>query len=152
MKKNVSLTVRELIEDTVAALGYTIWDITYRKIGGDYQLEITIDSEGGIGIDDTVRVTEAINPILDDADPIPGFYYLAVSSPGAERELRTDEHLERYLGAEVDIKLFTALDGLKAFSGKLAGFTDDEISLDIGESTVTLPRRDISKISLTLKA
>lgn len=89
MKKSIKDTVREAISPTVTELGYRIWDIEYSKIGADYHLEITIDSNAGIGIEDCERVHRAIDPILDECDPIEGFYYLEVSSPGIERELRT---------------------------------------------------------------
>lgn len=88
MKKSIKETVREGIEPTVSELGYRIWDITYNKIGADYHLEITIDSDEGIEISDCEKVHRAIDPILDEIDPIEGFYYLEVSSPGVERELQ----------------------------------------------------------------
>ena len=74
MKKSIKETVREAIEPTVNELGYRIWDVLYSKIGADYHLEITIDSDDGIDIDDCERVHRAIDPILDEADPIEGFY------------------------------------------------------------------------------
>ena len=106
MKKGIKETVREAIEPTVAELGYKIWDVTYSKIGADYHLEITIDSEAGIYIEDCEKVHRAIDPILDEIDPIEGFYYLDVSSPGLERELRTDEHIAASIGQRVEAKLF----------------------------------------------
>ena len=113
MKKSVRDTVREAILPTVTELGYRIWDITYAKVGADYHLEITIDSDAGIQIEDCERVHRAIDPILDEADPIEGFYYLEVSSPGVERELRTEEHITLSVGERVEAKLFAALDGHK---------------------------------------
>ena len=76
MKKTVRDSVREAIAPTVLELGYRIWDITYSKIGADYHLEITIDSDDGINIEDCERVHRAIDPILDEVDPIESFYYL----------------------------------------------------------------------------
>ena len=73
MKKTIRETVREAIEPTVVELGYRIWDVTYAKVGADYHLEITIDSDAGIGIEDCERVHRAIDPILDEVDPIEGF-------------------------------------------------------------------------------
>ena len=152
MKKNISQTVRELIEDTVNEAGYSIWDVTYRKIVGDFHLEITIDSPQGIGIEDTTRVSELINPILDEADPIAGFYYLEVSSPGAERELRTDAHLELYIGKRVLAKLFTTIDGIKDFKGELLSYTDGSITLNTEGREIELPRRSISRLTACYEA
>ena len=83
MKMGVKDKVREAIEPTVTELGYRIWDVTYQKLGADYHLEITIDKDGGIDIEDCEKVHRAIDPILDECDPIEGFYYLetALHSP-----------------------------------------------------------------------
>ena len=122
MKKSIKETVREAIEPTVCELGYRIWDVTYTKIGADWHLEITIDQDAGIGIEDCEKVHRAIDPILDELDPIEGFYYLEVSSPGSERELRTEEHLSLSIGVTVEAKLFAPKDGAKSFVGKLSAF------------------------------
>ena len=124
MKKSIRETVREAIEPTVTELGYVIWDVTYTKIGADYHLEITIDSDEGIGIDDCEKVHRAIDPILDECDPIEDFYYLEVSSPGIERELRTPEHFAAMIGERVEVKLFAPKDGAKSFVGELSGYED----------------------------
>ena len=151
MKKNVRDTVREAIEPTVLELGYRIWDVTYSKIGADYHLEITIDSDNGIGIDDCERVHRAIDPILDECDPIEGFYYLEVSSPGVERELRTDEHILYSLGEEVIAKLFTAKNGQKSVTGILESYEGGTVVVFDGSTRVELSRSEISKMSTVYK-
>ena len=147
MKKNIKDTVREIIEPTVCALGYRIWDVTYSKIGADYHLEITIDNDEGINIDDCERVHRAIDPLLDEHDPIETFYYLEVSSPGVERELRTDEHITLSIGQKVEAKLFTQKDGRKSYKGILASFENGEVGIDEDGVTVTLAKTEISKLT-----
>lgn len=147
MKKTVRESVREAIAPTVAELGYRIWDITYSKIGADYHLEITIDSDEGINIEDCERVHRAIDPILDEQDPIEGFYYLEVSSPGIERELRTDEHIEASVGLTVEAKLFAARDGRRSVVGELRGLVDGEVVIAEGDTELRIPRADISKLA-----
>ena len=151
MKKNVRETVREAIEETVVGLGYRIWDVTYSKIGADYHLEITIDNDEGINIEDCERVHRAIDPILDECDPIEGFYYLEVSSPGIERELRCDEHITASIGREVEAKLFAAKDGRKSFVGVLLGYSDGVVTLGLDEGEIALLRSDISKLNTVYK-
>lgn len=146
MKKSIKETVREAIEPTVNQLGYRIWDVLYSKIGADYHLEITIDSDNGIDIDDCERVHRAIDPILDEADPIEGFYYLEVSSPGIERELRTDEHIRSSLGARVEVKLFTQQDGRKSFTGNLSDFDGDRITVEENGKTSVIEKSEIAKL------
>lgn len=147
MKKNVRDTVREAIEPTVLELGYRIWDVTYSKIGADYHLEITIDSDKGINIDDCEKVHRAIDPILDECDPIEGFYYLEVSSPGIEREIRTEEHIAACEGEMVEAKLFSAKDGRKSILGRLAGFEDGQVIINTDGEEIKLSRSEISKLA-----
>jgi ribosome maturation factor RimP len=149
MKKSVKDTVREAILPVVTELGYRIWDITYAKIGADYHLEITIDSDAGIQIEDCERVHRAIDPILDEADPIEGFYYLEVSSPGIERELRTEEHIQAFIGARVEAKLFSPKDGKRAIRGTLAALKEGgavAITEDGGEE-ILLQSNEISRLA-----
>ena len=149
MKKSVKDTVREAILPVVTELGYRIWDITYAKIGADYHLEITIDSDAGIQIEDCERVHRAIDPILDEADPIEGFYYLEVSSPGVERELRTEEHILAFIGARVEAKLFSPKDGKRAIRGTLLSLKDDGavcIAED-AQNEILLQRNEISRLA-----
>ena len=149
MKKSVKDTVREAILTVVTELGYRIWDITYAKIGADYHLEITIDSDAGIQIEDCERVHRAIDPILDEADPIEGFYYLEVSSPGIERELRTEEHILAFIGARVEAKLFSPKDGKRAIRGTLTALKEGgavSIAEDGGEE-ILLQSNEISRLA-----
>lgn len=146
MKRGIKETVRELVEPIAEGLGYRIWDVTYSKIGADYHLEITIDSDSGINIEDCEKVHRAIDPILDEHDPIEGFYYLEVSSPGIERELRTEEHITLSLGAKVEAKLFSQKDGRKSVVGILSSFEDGRVTIIEGEREVVLEKSEISKL------
>ena len=146
-KKNIATVVEELLRPTVEELGYMLWDVSYAKIGTEYHLEITIDSEEGITINDCERVHRAIDPILDEADPIENAYRLEVSSPGIERELRTDAHLEASIGLVVELRFFAAQNGAKTLLGALAGFDADNVTV-VTEDDVehTFARRDVSHI------
>lgn len=79
--------MRALAEPLAKELGLIIWDVTFTKEGRGWYLRIFIDKEGGVGIDDCVDLTRAINPVLDSEDPIPQEYTLEVSSPGINRKL-----------------------------------------------------------------
>ena len=119
--KNIAEKVDALLRGTVEELGYILWDTEYKKEGSDYNLILTIDREGEeLTLDDCVAVTDAVNPILDEADPIPDSYCLEVSSAGLERDLKKPEHFARYIGTEVEVKLFAPTDDLpKLFAGVL---------------------------------
>ena len=89
-KKNGSVAdvVTALALPIAEELGYSIWDVEYVREGADYYLRITIDNEEGITIDDCEAFSRAIDPILDEADPITDSYHLEVSSPGIERDIK----------------------------------------------------------------
>ena len=146
MKKSIKETVRDAVSPTITELGYDIWDITYSKVGADYHLEITIDSPNGINIEDCEKVHRAIDPILDEVDPIEGFYYLDVSSPGIERELRTEAHILHSIGQKVEAKLFAAKDGRRVVCGILKSFEDGALVITEQAGDVTLAQNEISKL------
>lgn len=147
MKKSIKETVRDAVSETITGLGYEIWDITYSKVGADYHLEITIDSPEGINIEDCEKVHRAIDPILDECDPIEGFYYLDVSSPGVERELRTEEHIARSVGEKVRAKLFAAKGGKRVILGILSAFEDGKLTITEQEGEIILTPAEISKLT-----
>lgn len=114
--KNIAGLVESLVREKVESMGYTLWDVDYSKEGVDWNLTIFIDKpDTEVGIDDCVAVHHAINPIIDEADPIKDFYYLQVSTAGIERELKRPEHFGYYLNKEIELKFFSPqeLDGAK---------------------------------------
>lgn len=148
-KTNVASEVEALLCPVVEGLGYSLWDVTYRKVGADWTLTITIDSEEGISIDDCEKVHRTIDPLLDEADPIEDAYLLEVSSPGIEREIRTEAHIAACMGEEIDVRLFAPQEGKRAFTGILAGYEAGVLTLQTAEGTVTFPRAAISHMNTT---
>ena len=148
MKKSIKETVRDAVSPTITELGYDIWDITYSKVGADYHLEITIDSPNGINIEDCEKVHRAIDPILDEVDPIEGFYYLDVSSPGVERELRTDAHIIASIGLEAEARLYAPIEGKRIFRGTLSAYADGVVTIECADGSFALPKNAISKLRI----
>ena len=94
------------------------------------------------------KLHRAIDPLLDEADPIEEAYYLEVCSPGIERELRTQIHIDACEGWDVEIKLYAPKNGTKAFRGVLGGYDENEsIVLEIGSEKVAFKPEEIAKIS-----
>lgn len=127
MKKSGGVVgaVRKIAEPLAEELGYILWDVEYEKQGADMYLRITIDSEEGITIDDCERMHRAIDPLLDEADPIEDAYHLEVSSPGIERDLKNDMQINACIGWDVEVRLYAPLDGAKSYLGVLAGLDAD---------------------------
>lgn len=144
--KNIASEVEALITPVAEELGYYIWDVSYVKEGTEWFLRITIDSENGIDIEDCEKMSRAIDPLLDEADPIEDAYRLEVSSPGVEREIKTDFHMTKCLGETVEVKLYAPLDGKKSVVGELKEFNDENVT--IGEENIVIPRKSIAKMNI----
>ena len=139
--------VSAIIKETVEAQGVELWDVRYVKEGASYYLRVYIDKAEGINIDDCTNVSHAIDPILDEADPIKDSYYLEVCSPGIERELSRPEHYKKVLGEKIKLRLFKARDGVKEFIGILESF-DGEITLKTDSNMLTFTLNEIAKANL----
>ena len=123
--------VEELIKDKIENIGYILYDVEYAKEGPNYYLRIFIDSEKGIDLNDCEKVSNEINEKLDEADYIKEQYFLEVSSPGVERILRKDRHLEQNIGKQVEVKLFKKDEnGNKSYIGELKKFNEETVTID----------------------
>ena len=137
--RGIAEKVREIISPTAETLGYYLWDVEYVKEGADFILRITID--------DCEAMSRAIDPILDQHDPIPDQYLLEVSSPGIERELTRDDHFDLCIGEKVEVRLFAPVDGSRVWVGIL-GERDAEgnIPVETAGTVRTFERSAVSKI------
>lgn len=123
--------VKKLLEPIINDLGYKVYDIIYEKEGKDNYLRIFIDKENSIiDLNDCEKVNNAINDILDEKDLIKSSYMLEVSSPGLERRIRSDEHLEMATSKEVEVHTFKTIENSKIIKGILNSFDDNTIEVD----------------------
>ena len=135
--------VEELIKDKIENIGYSLYDVEYAKEGPNYYLRIFIDSEKGIDLNDCEKVSNEINEKLDEADYIKEQYFLEVSSPGIERILRKDRHLEQNIGKQVEVKLFKKDEnGNKNYIGELKKFAQETITID----EIEIERKNVAQI------
>jgi ribosome maturation factor RimP len=138
--------VEQLVKDPIEKLGYSLYDVEYVKEGPEYYLRIYIDKESEIDLNDCEKVSNEINEILDKADYIKEQYYLEVSSPGIERKLRKDKHLEQNISKNVEIKLFKKdNNGKKEYTGKLKAFNQEEIIIET-DKEIAIERKNIAQI------
>ncbi len=144
---NAAEKVYGLIKETVETQGVNLWDVRFLKEGASWYLRVFIDKPEGISIDDCTNVSHAIDPIIDDADPIDVSYYLEVCSAGIERELTRQSHYEASIGKTVKIKLYKALDGVKEFTGVLKA-AEDTVTIETEGGEYEFSYKDISKAHL----
>ncbi len=131
-------SVTELARPVVEQAGCTLWDVEYVREAGTWYLRVFIDKEGGVSIDDCEVISRALDPILDEADPVPDSYVFEVGSAGAERELKRPGDFQQFTGSEVELRLYQPLEGSKSFVGKLKSYDED------GTVTITVGKKDMS--------
>ena len=138
--------VETLIKEKIENLGYDLYDVEYAKEAKNYFLRIYIDSEKGISLEDCEKVSNEINEPLDKSNIIMEQYFLEVSSPGVEKVLRKDKHLQANIGEEVEVKLFKKDEsGNKSYIGNLKSFNEKEIIIETNEE-ITIERKNIAQI------
>ncbi|MTI57342.1 ribosome maturation factor RimP [Geosporobacter ferrireducens] len=131
--------------------GVELVDVEYIKEGQDWFLRVYIDKENGITLDDCQAVSEALSKKLDETDPIEESYYLEVSSPGLDRELKKDKDYEKFKGRMIQISLYEPLDGKKMIEGELLGLEGNAVVIKVDERhNLEIPREKIGKVKLAV--
>ncbi len=148
---NIEEKVETLLKPKIEEIGYDLYDVEYAKEGKNFFLRIFIDKPEGIDLTDCEKVSNSINDILDQADYIKDQYFLEVSSPGIERILKKDKHLEQNKEKEIQVKLFKKDEkGKKEYQGILHDFDEETITIkdELKEKTETIKieRKNIAQI------
>jgi ribosome maturation factor RimP len=140
-----------LIEPLLVRMGYELVELEHVAGRASAVVRIFIDrpqAPQGVGIDDCERVSHEVSALLDVEDPIPTAYTLEVSSPGADRVLRTRTHFDRFVGSRVFVELKEPRDGRKRYTGMLRVVQDEGIELEVDRQTVSVPFGEIGKARL----
>lgn len=143
--------IEELVTKPIINLGYRVYDVMYVKEGRDNYLRIFIDNDAGISIDDCEKVNNEITDMLDDANIIKDQYFLEISSPGVERHIRKEKHLEAHINKDIDVKLFKPINKQKELTGKLKEFNKDTLTLLVENEEIKLERNNISSMKRAFK-
>lgn len=138
--------IEKLVETKITNLGYELYDVQYVKEGKDYFLRIFIDKPKGISLEDCEKVNNEITDLLDTADYIKQQYFLEVSSPGIERILRKEKHLNDNIGETIEIRLFKPINKKKEIIGVLKQFDENTIVVLTNDEQIEISRQDISQI------
>lgn len=147
--------VEKIVEDILSPFlmqhHLELYDVDFVKEGAHRYLRVSIDKEGGVSLDDCERVSRFLSNRLDKKDPIKENYYLEVSSPGAERDLKRDEHFEKSIGKKIQVQLSQMLDGKRVYEGKLISFDQNTVTIQVGQQTVEIERGEINNVHLVLE-
>ena len=158
--------IEKLLKQTIENLGYELYDVIYEKEAKDYYLRVFIDKPEGISLEDCEKVNDAISDLLDEANYIKDQYFLEVSSPGIERLLRKEKHLEQSIEKEITVNLFKPISlkinsieennksknkkekPQKQINGILKSFTNEQITLNVQGAELTIERKNIANMKL----
>ena len=124
--------VYDLALPVVEEAGLEIWDVEYVLEAGQRYLRLYLDGPDGVDLDDCERVSRAMDPILDEADPVPDSYIFEVGSAGCERQLKRPSDFERFLGSSVEVSLYSAVDGSKRWIGTLKSYENGDVTVESG--------------------
>ena len=144
----ITETVWQLAEPVARENGVELWDVEFVKEAGTQYLRVYIDKPEGICVDDCEAVSRALDPILDEADPIPCSYVFEVASAGIDRELKRPSDFEKFMGSQVEIKLYQALNGRKVYVGELAGYDQGKVTVLVNGKELELKKPMIAQVRL----
>ena len=155
-KVKVTDLVEEIAAPFLDEIGLELYHTEFLKEGRDWFLRVYIDKKEGqeeeyVSTDDCEKVSRFLSDELDRIDPIEQNYYLEVSSPGLDRELLRDRDFVRFAGRLVDLSLYKAVNGKKAYQGVLVGLTDDQIVIkDETDAELRFDRAQVAKTRLAV--
>lgn len=144
----VTELVASFAKPVVEEKGCQLWDVEYVREGSDYFLRIFIDKDGGVDINDCEAISRALDPILDERDPVPGSYHFEVCSAGLERALKRPEDFQRFLGSPITVKLYRPYNGLKEIPCTLTGYEDGKVTVLSGKETITFEKSQVALVRL----
>lgn len=152
--------IKDLVEDIINPFlsenGLELYNVEFMKEAKDWFLRVYIDKEEGseeeyVSTDDCEKVSRFLSGKLDESDPIEQNYYLEVSSPGMDRTLIKEKDFIRYAGKQVDVNLYQAIDGKKAFTGELVGISNENlVIIDENKKEIEIPMSKVAKTKLAV--
>ena len=147
----VTEQVAAFAEPIVKEHGCALWAVEYAREGSEYFLRLYIDKDGGVDINDCEAISRAVDPILDEKDPIPGSYHFEVCSAGLERVLKRPSDFQKYLGSPITVKLYRPRNGMKEIPCVLRAYEDGRLTVEAGKETVTFEKSEVAQVRLRVE-
>ena len=147
----VTEQVAAFAEPIVKEHGCVLWDVEYVREGSEYFLRLYIDKDGGVDINDCEAISRAVDPILDEKDPIPGSYHFEVCSAGLERVLKRPSDFQKYLGSPITVKLYRPRNGMKEIPCGLRAYEDGRLTGEAGKESVTFEKSEVALVRLRVE-
>ena len=152
MAKKITELVAEVAAPVAQEQGCTLWDVEYVREAGQWYLRLYLDKDGGVDILDCEAISRKVSDLLDEADPIESSYVFEVGSAGLERQLKRPGDLQQFMVSPVLVKTCQPKDGRKEFAGKLAGYDNGAVLLDMGTAEpVRLEKNEVALVRLRVE-
>lgn len=148
MSKKIADQVWALAQGVVESFGLKLWDVEYVREGADWFLRLYIDKDGAVDISDCEQVSRAMDPILDQEDPIPDSYTFEVCSAGCERVLKRPGDFQQFLGSQVLVKLYRPREGQKEFVGTLTAYDAGTVTIEANQKTMEFTPQETAQVRL----
>ena len=143
--------VTEFAKPIVEENGCSLWDVEYVREGSERYLRLYIDKPGGVDIDDCEKIHRAVDPVLDEKDPISESYHFEVCSAGLERALKRPSDFAQFMDSPILVKLYRPRNGLKEIPGILRGYEEGRITLEAGKETLTFEKSEVALARLRVE-
>ena len=147
----VTEVVTQFAQPVVESCGCKLWDVEYVREGSERYLRLYIDKEGGVDIEDCEKIHRAVDPILDEKDPISESYHFEVCSAGLERPLKRPADFQQFMGSPVTVKLYRPRNGLKEIPGVLCGYEEGKVTVQAGKETIVFEKSEVALVRLRVE-
>ena len=147
----VTELIEKLAQPVVEAHGCSLWDVEFVREGTEYFLRLYLDKDGGVDITDCEAISRAMDPILDEKDPIQQSYHFEVCSAGLERALKRPSDFERFMGSPITVKLYRPVNGLKELPCVLKGYEDGRITVEAGKEMIVFEKSQVALVRLRVE-
>ena len=147
----VTEQVEAFAKPIVESFGCSLWDVEFVREGSEQYLRLYIEKDGGIDIEDCEKIHRAVDPVLDEKDPIPTSYHFEVCSAGLERTLKRPSDFQRFMDSPILIKLYRPRNGLKEIPAILRGYADGCITAEAGKETIEFQKSEVALVRLRVE-
>ena len=142
-KQSMTVSEARAIAGRIAdEMGYELVDVELvKEPAGKFQ-RFYVEKGEGVSLDELEVYHRRIQPLVDKVD----FDYMEVSSPGADRPLKTERDFARAEGMTVELHTYRPVNGAKLFRGELIGLKDNSIIISCGEEELSFPKKEVSVV------
>ena len=147
----VTEVVTAFAQPIVEGFGCRLWDVEYVREGSERFLRLYIDKDGDVDIEDCEKIHRAIDPVLDEKDPIPESYHFEVCSAGLERVLKRPSDFAQFMGSAVTVKLYRPRNGLKEIPAVLQGYEEGKLTVKAGKETIVFEKSEVAQVRLRVE-